>query len=227
MTTQLHQVRIDLDAVSANLAVLGRDYRVDLSADAYGHGFSRVAHSALDAGTRDFIVRDTREEGVLREIAAGRTIQVTIGDWSVNAEAVYGLGRHGPLHPVMRVSARVISVKRLVAGAPVSYGYTWRARVDTTVALVGIGYADGISRRASNRASAFLRGPRAIVGRIAMDVLSLDLGDDPVSIGDEAVVFGHIPGSTEAWAAELGVPPLSVTAGIGPRVPRVYLRGVS
>lgn len=227
MTTQMREAHVDLSALHANLALLGHDYRVDVSGDAYGHGFTRVAQVALETGARDFVVHDQREEHVLRDIAADRSIRVSTGASSASAEALYGLGRSARLRPVMRVSARVISVKRLAAGEPVSYGYTWRAPAETTIALVAIGYADGISRRASNSGFAFLRGTRPIVGRIAMDVLSLDFGDDSVSIGDEAVVFGHEPGSTEAWAANLGVPPLSVTASIGHRVPRVFLQGDS
>ena len=221
----LREARIDLTAVRANLARLPTDYCVDLSGDAYGHGFTALAEAALTMGSREFRVSNPSEEATLRELAAARDIRISVEGPFRHAAALYGLANDAGLQPVMRLCASVISVKRLRAGDPVSYGYTWRAPIDTTLALVSIGYADGVSRRASNRATASLRGARPIVGRIAMDVLSLDLGDDAVSVGDEAVLFGHATGSTEAWAALLGVPPLSVTAGVGRRVARVVAGG--
>lgn len=230
--TEFRVARIDLDALRRNLHCLGALHPVDLSGDAYGHGFARVATAALDAGSTEFIVRDDDEELALRVIADSRSLHVSSGPSTDLAAsgAPYGVGARHPeppahteLIPVMTVTARVISVKRLLAGEPVSYGYTWRAPRDTTLALVAIGYADGIDRRASNRSVAFLRGERRIVGRIAMDVLSIDLGDDEVSIGDEVALFGHERGSTDSWASVLGVPALSVTAGIGRRVDRVFI----
>ena len=239
LPSKLREARIDLDALCANLRLLGSGYRVDLAADAYGHGFRAIAETALDAGATEFTVRNELEENALLPLAATRDIRISVDrqiDTAMSG-ALYGLlptknpdrevardcgDTLSHLTPVMRLSARVISVKRLKTDEPVSYGYTWRASRDTTLALVGIGYADGISRSASNAGTAFLRGDRPIVGRIAMDVLSLDVGDEEIAIGDEAVFFGHEPRSTEAWAAALKRPPLSVTAGIGRRVPRVY-----
>jgi alanine racemase len=94
------------------------------------------------------------------------------------------------------------------------------------LALVPLGYADGVDRDASNRATVYLAGAsRQIVGRVAMDVLSLDVGMDDVRVGDEAVLFGDPRDgepSLDEWATVLGTNQLAVTCGIGARVARVW-----
>lgn len=131
------------------------------------------------------------------------------------------------LTPVMTLSARIARVKRIAAGTGVSYDYTFRAPRDTTVALVPIGYADGISRRSQHGVTVALRGKRyPIVGRVAMDQFLIDLGDDPVEVGDEVTLFGD--GSrgeltVGEWADLTGTIGEEVCCSIGPRVPRVYV----
>ncbi|ROQ37439.1 alanine racemase [Frondihabitans sp. PhB188] len=131
------------------------------------------------------------------------------------------------LTPVMTLSARVARVKRIAAGTGVSYDYTYRAPHETTVALVPVGYADGVSRRAQHGVSVALRGKRyPIVGRVAMDQFLIDVGDDPVEVGDEVTLFGT--GSrgemtVGEWADVIGTIGEEVCSGIGSRVPRAYL----
>jgi alanine racemase len=131
------------------------------------------------------------------------------------------------LVPVMTLSARIARVKRIAQGTGVSYDYTWRAPRDTTVALVPIGYADGIPRRSQHGASVAVRGRRyPIVGRVAMDQFLIDVGDDPVEVGDEATLFGS--GSrgeltVGEWADLIGTIGEEIVSGLGPRIPRVYV----
>ncbi len=95
------------------------------------------------------------------------------------------------LRPAMTLRARIAAVRRVEAGAGASYGHTWRASRPTTLALVPLGYADGVPRQASNRAEVWLAGARRpIVGRIAMDQFLVDAGDAEVAVGDEVVLFG-------------------------------------
>jgi alanine racemase len=131
------------------------------------------------------------------------------------------------LTPVMTLSARIARTKRIARGTGVSYDYTWRAPHDTTVALVPIGYADGISRRSQHGATVAVHGKRyPIVGRVAMDQFLIDVGDDPVVVGDEATLFGS--GSrgeltVAEWADLIGTIGEEIVCGLGPRVPRVYV----
>ncbi|MEO6900322.1 MAG: alanine racemase, partial [Mycobacteriaceae bacterium] len=112
--------------------------------------------------------------------------------------AVYGLspvparGDLG-LQPAMTFRTRVALLKRVAAGEGVSYGHTWTAPRDTTVALLPVGYADGVPRALSNTAQVELGGVRApVVGRVCMDQLLVDVGPDGGGVreGDVAVLFG-------------------------------------
>lgn len=130
------------------------------------------------------------------------------------------------LRPAMTLRARVALVKRVPAGYGVSYGLTYRTPRETTLALVPVGYADGIPRTAGPDAAVRLGGRRRpIAGRIAMDQFVVDCGDDPVAVGDEVVVFGGGPGQPTAaeWAAACGTIGYEIVTRIGPRVPRRYV----
>jgi alanine racemase len=148
--------------------------------------------------------------------------------------AVYGIspfddrsGRELGLVPAMTLEADVVSVKRVEAGQGVSYGLDHRTAGPTTLALVPVGYADGIPRIAGPRASVLLGGRRfPIAGRIAMDQLVLDVGDLPVEVGDTAVIFG--PGdrgepTAEEWAGWAETIGDEIVTRVGPRVDRVHL----
>jgi alanine racemase len=123
--------------------------------------------------------------------------------------AVYGLSPvagHGfGLRPAMTVRARVLLTKRVPAGQGVSYGHTYHTAAETTLALVPMGYADGVPRAASNAGPVWLAGARrTIAGRVCMDQFVLDCGDDPVQAGDVAVLIGpgrHGEPTADDWAA--------------------------
>jgi alanine racemase len=129
---------------------------------------------------------------------------------------------------VMRLSSRISFVKGLAPGEGVSYALTWRAKADTTIATVPIGYGDGYRRALSNRASMWALGEaRRVVGTVCMDQTMLDLGPGAKAReGDEVIAFGvkdgaGIPGET--LCELLGTIPYELTCMIGARVPRVYV----
>jgi alanine racemase len=141
---------------------------------------------------------------------------------------VYGLDPSAPVATtaVMTLRAEVIAVKRVRAGTGVSYGYTYRAPDDTSIALVSIGYADGVPRLASNTTEAELAGAvHRVVGRIAMDQLVLDIGHSPARAGDIVTIFGDrergLPTALD-WALATRRSPLALTAGLGRRVVRTH-----
>ena len=125
--------------------------------------------------------------------------------------ALYGYHAHADLAeiapglaPAMTLSAPVTYVKRIAAGTSVSYGHTWTAPHDTTVATIRCGYADGYPRLLSNRGR--VRVGDALVpvaGRVCMDQLLLDVGDRTVAVGDMVDLFGPA-GPTAADVAALG-----------------------
>jgi alanine racemase len=132
------------------------------------------------------------------------------------------------LKPAMSVSAPVTFVKRVAEGTPVSYGGSWRAPRETTVATVRFGYADGYPRRLANRGWASLRGERVeVAGRVCMDQLMLDVGDREVSRGERVVLLGSVGAARQGPdAAELGALAGTVSyeilTSISERVSRLY-----
>lgn len=97
------------------------------------------------------------------------------------------------LRPALALKSRLCQVKAVPAGFQVSYGMTWQSPRPTVIATVAAGYADGISRRLSNRGVMLVGGRRVpIVGRVCMDLIMLDLGPDAsAAAGDEAVLIGR------------------------------------
>jgi len=131
-----------------------------------------------------------------------------------------------PLRPALEVKARVTQVRRLAAGAAVSYGETWTAPRDRRVATVGIGFADGVPWTLSNRMQALVRGRRVRqIGRVTMDQLILDVTDVPgVETGDEVTVIGRDGDeaiTARDWAEILGTITWEVLCSFKSRLPRV------
>jgi alanine racemase len=145
--------------------------------------------------------------------------------------AVYGLspveGETFGLSPAMTARARVMLTKRVPAGAGVSYGHTYVTARDTTLAVVPLGYGDGVPRAASNAGPVELGGRvRTIAGRVCMDQVVVDCGDDAVAAGDIATLFGpgtHGEPTADDWAAAVNTINYEIVTRFGSsRVPRVY-----
>ncbi|MBM3470615.1 MAG: alanine racemase [Armatimonadetes bacterium] len=128
------------------------------------------------------------------------------------------------LRPVMTLSSRVTRTRRVPEGTPVSYCGTYRTPKATTIATVGLGYADGYPRVLGNTGHMLVGGRRLpVAGRVCMDYTMLDAGDAPVCEGDEVIVFGPgLPVDEVSEAA--GTIAHEVFCRVGRRVPRVYLR---
>lgn len=135
-------------------------------------------------------------------------------------------GLDGPgLLPVMTLKTRVAAVRALPADTPVSYGCTARFGADGgRVAVLPVGYADGLHRVLSNEGSVFLGGqPRPIMGRVCMDMCMVGLdGEADVKPGDTAEIFGeNIP--AERLAELAGTVQYELLCAVSPRVPRLYV----
>ena len=145
---------------------------------------------------------------------------------------LYGLMPPGcpePAHkldliPVMNWYAKVIHVKTIPEGATVSYGRHFTALRETEVATVGIGYADGLSRRLSNGFELVLNGEKCpIIGNVCMDMCMVDTTDLKVrpKVGDKVIVFGK-DRSADDLADRLGTINYEITCDVGRRVRRIY-----
>jgi alanine racemase len=144
--------------------------------------------------------------------------------------ALYGIAP-GPLlegrldlRPAMTLRSAVTHVKRVPPGHGISYGHRHRTTVESTIATVPIGYADGYLRSLSNVGRVLIRGARyPVVGSVTMDHLMVDCGDDAVEVGEDVVLFGR-QGDEEirveevaAWAGTIGY---EVVCAVSERVPR-------
>jgi alanine racemase len=126
--------------------------------------------------------------------------------------------------PVMELRTNVVLIRQVKKGKTVSYGRTWTSPNDTVIAVLPVGYADGLPRLASNKWQAVIGGKTyPLVGRICMDQCMADLG--PVSNirrWDEASIFGGPAPSAAILAERIGTIPYEITCNINKRVPRVY-----
>jgi alanine racemase len=140
-------------------------------------------------------------------------------------EPIAGLD-HG-LIPAMTLRTRAILVKRVPGGTGVSYEHEYVTAGDTTLALVPLGFADGVPRLLTNRGEVLVNGLRCpIAGRVAMDQFVADVGDAVVRIGDEVLLFGtgeYGEPTASDWAAWARTNAHEILTGIGARVPRRYL----
>lgn len=154
--------------------------------------------------------------------------------WFRPGIAMYGAYPHvrqqekATLEPVLEFKTTVISLKNYPAGSPIGYGGTFVTKEDSRIAILGVGYADGYPRLASNRGEVLVRGQRApIVGRISMDLMAIDVSDVVgVTHGDEVTLIGY-DGSdciraedVASWAETISY---EIFCGISARVPRVYV----
>lgn len=137
---------------------------------------------------------------------------------------LYGIGEG--LRPALTLTAPIIGIRSVSRGTPVGYGLTWRAPRDTRLALLPLGYADGLPRLAGPVAHVTLRDrPLPIAGTISMDQTVVDLGDCDAQPGDEVTVFGD--GSegeptVSDWAAWANTIPHEIMTGLGARLERRY-----
>jgi alanine racemase len=198
-------------------------------------------HPTNDLQTQRFrdMLTQARDNGVRFEVAhlSNSSATLTRPDMAFDLVrpgiAVYGLspiperGDMG-LEPAMTVKCAVALVRPVSTGEGVSYGHTWIADHDTTVALLPIGYADGVFRALGGRLEVLINGKRRRgVGRICMDQFVVDLGPGAVDVveGDEAILFG--PGANgeptaQDWADLLGTIHYEVVTSPRGRITRTY-----
>ncbi|MGC5379272.1 alanine racemase [Micromonospora sp. DT68] len=196
--------------------------------------FEEALRIARHAGLRPDLVH-------LANSAAALSAAETRFDLCRIGLALYGVdpfGASGPgafgLRPALTLRTTVVNVKRVPAGTGVSYGPEYVTGRATTLALLPLGYADGLPRAAEGRAQVWLGDRRRpVVGRIAMDQCVVDVGDLPVAIGDPVVLFGPAgnpdataddaaPSVTD-WARWAGTNPHEILTGIGVRVGRHHI----
>jgi alanine racemase len=192
---------------------------------------ARVFAEALEIADRAGLRPEVRH---LANSAATLTAPATHYDLVRPGVAVYGLSPvpqlGGPaafgLRPAMTLASTVALTKRVPPGSGVSYLHRYVTERETTLALVPLGYADGVPRSATSVGPVQLGGRRrTIAGTVCMDQFVLDVGDDDVQAGEEVLLFG--PGdrgepTAQDWAEVLGTINYEIVTRVGARVPRVH-----
>jgi alanine racemase len=193
--------------------------------------FAEVVSSVRSVAPEMRHVHHANSAATLRGLGSHATlVRAGIAMYGLSAgDGVDELGRD--LLPVMSLRTRVAHVQRVRAGEGVSYGLRTVLERDSNIAVLPLGYADGIARRAWQTQSRVLVGgtKRRIVGVVTMDQTMVDCGDDDVEVGDEAVVFGRQGDESvcvEDWAHALGTITYEVVCAISARVPRDYIGAV-
>ncbi len=134
-----------------------------------------------------------------------------------------------PLKQVMCLKTAVTHLRRLPAGHNVSYGRRWKTQRETTIAVLPLGYADGVRRHLTGRLQVMIDGRRyPVVGTITMDQIMVDMGDDPVAVGDDVLIWGDTEtGSIQVLdvAEAMGSIPYEMTCAVSRRVLRVVMTG--
>ncbi|GGH35329.1 alanine racemase [Microbacterium album] len=194
---------------------------VDLRRDGWGHGADAVARAAAAVGLTHAVV-DATSAAAAREAGLAPAPGADASGSNLDAALLFGFPGSGGT-PVLSLTAPVLSVKELRAGEGVSYGYIHRAPADTRVALVAGGYAEGVVRALGSRVDVEIAGRlHPIVGRVAMDVCVVDLGDADVSRGATVTYFGAglRRDAIAEWAAATGLSAAELVAAVGLHVRR-------
>ncbi|MDA2977513.1 MAG: alanine racemase [Actinomycetota bacterium] len=152
--------------------------------------------------------------------------------------AVYGITPGGEvgkaseygLRPAMTLKAQAALVKDVPAGHGISYGAEYVTKQNTKIALIPLGYADGIPRIAGNKGSVLANGKKfSVAGRVCMDQFVIDIGDLDFSTGDEVILFGDPAQNepdVEEWAKASQSIGYEIVTRLGSRVPRIYLNEI-
>ncbi len=151
------------------------------------------------------------------------------GDWNRPGLALFGANplaaeqRSFPLLPVMTMTSKVLAVREVAAGEPVGYGQSWSSPQATRIAVVAMGYGDGYPRHCRTGTPVLINGKRyPLAGRVSMDMLTVDVGQSTVQVGDNVVLWGEgLP--VEEIAACANTIPYELLCGTTARVQYDYL----
>ncbi len=207
----------------------GPDHRVNVEQAA---AFDAAVTVAEDLGLRPQVRHLANSAAALTDPGTHHDlVRIGIAAYGLSPVPEIGTPADFGLRPVMTLVSHVALVKQVPAGSGVGYVHRYLTDRATALALVPLGYGDGIPRSATNTAEVWLAGARRrIAGTVSMDQFVLDVGDDVVSAGDEVLLFG--PGdrgepTAQDWATALGTIDYEIVTRIGARVPRVHTGGQS
>jgi alanine racemase len=208
----------EIDGAVEVVGLMGHLARADAGPDARGRAaFARFVRLAAAAGLRPRVRHLAATSATLTDPRAHHTLcRVGAGLVGIDPSGTTALRGAATL------TAAVVSVRDVTAGTGIGYGHAYVTTRPTRLALLPLGYADGIPSAVAGRAEVLVSGRRCpLVGRISMDQVVADVGTMPVAAGDVAVVFG--PGDRGEptvldWARWAGTLPHDIVTGLGARI---------
>ena len=154
------------------------------------------------------------------------------GQWHRPGIMLYGVDPRvgvetpAPLQPVMTLESRLIAVREVVAGDTVGYGRGFTAPAAMRIGVVACGYGDGFDRHARQGTPIYVDGlPAPLVGRVSMDMLTVDLSRVPAASCQSIVELWGPRVPVETVAAHCDTISYTLMTGLMPRVPRIYING--
>jgi len=186
--------------------------------------FQEVLHIYEKLGVPPPPIRHTANSGAILQLPESYYDMVRPGVMFYGVYPGRDIKRTVEVKPALTWHSRVVFSKIVRPGRPVSYGSLWQSDIPTRIATVPCGYADGYFRRMTNRAQVMVNGKKyPQVGRICMDQLMVQVGDDEAKAGDEVILLGD--GITaEDFADWAGTNEYEAMTNIGARVPRVFIK---
>jgi alanine racemase len=181
----------------------------------------------LESFSNHIPIKSIANSGAVLDIPASYFNHVRVGHLLYGLYPSMETSESIKVKPAMSLKAKVIFIKEVEKGTPISYGKTYIAKKKTKIATIPLGYADGYSRLLSNKGEVLIRGKRAkVVGRVCMDAFMVDVSHIPdVKVGDEVVVMGK-QGKDEITAHDLGkwtnTFAYEIMTRMGKRLPIVY-----
>jgi len=195
--TGMHRLGLSAEEYKECLALFDNNPLVEIScvmshfacADEINHPMNKAQLDCFKTLTTKVNIRSMANSGAIL------TQPEAIFDFVRPGIMLYGASpfntTNNQLKPVMRLSAPILSIKKLQAGESVGYGATWTTEKDTTLAVIGIGYGDGYPRHAKSGTPVLINGILCpLVGRVSMDLICVDIGTTRINVGDNAVLWG-------------------------------------
>ncbi len=186
----------------------------------------------------DAVIQNLKERGIRAEYThaanSAAVVRFDLSQYNLARPGLMVLGTHPspateetcPLEPALRLTSRNIQIHACREGETVSYGRRYKvAQEEEEIAVIPLGYGDGIQWRGSGKGYCLVRGKRAsLVGSICMDYLMLNVTGIGAAMGDEVTLFGGDEGalSAEAFAYATGTMPHELITSLGPRITRKF-----
>ncbi|MEA3222194.1 MAG: alanine racemase [Thermodesulfobacteriota bacterium] len=186
--------------------------------EVFGHMINEANRLGMDVG-----IRHCANSGAILNVSKSYMDMVRPGLLCYGLYPSQDISKRLDVIPAMTLKTSIMFIKRVKKGTALSYGLTYKTKSDTYIATLPVGYADGYFRALSNKARVIIQGKTyPVVGRVCMDQILIDLGDDLYPVGQEVILFGKDIITAETVASWCDTIPYEITCNMSRRVVRTY-----